>query len=205
MINAKDNKDNSEYSQEMREKTDQEIVEISKSDPEFFGLIMERYKNPLFFYIKRISQFSNEDAEDILQEVFIKAYTHINGYDTSLKFSSWIYRIAHNHVVDNFRKLSSRPRTTAIEDEDIAKIFKSDIDIEKDLHNKENMERIRESIKKMPIKYREVLVLRFLEDKSYEEIMDILKRPKGTVATLLARGRKILEKDLKSNNIKLNT
>lgn len=186
---------------EIQGKRDQELVELAKADPEYFGYLMERYKGQLFHYIRRISRLSNEDVEDILQEVFVKIYVNLNDYDSDLKFSSWIYRIAHNHVVDNFRKISSRPKIADIGDEDWMRIVGSEGDLLEKIGNKECAQKIRESIMDLPLKYREALILRFLEDKDYDEIMDIMERPKGTVATLLARGRKMLAGDLKKRGI----
>ncbi len=188
--------------EEFENRSDQELVELSKSDQEMFGVLMARYQKPLFYYVKRISRLNNEDIEDMLQEIFVKAYLNLNSYDVSLKFSSWIYRISHNHVVDNFRKISARPKIVSSEDDTWIKIIKSDIDLEKDLIDKDNAEKIKNVIEKLPLKYREVLVLRFIEDKDYEEIMDILQKPKGTVATLIARGKKIIEKDIKRKGLK---
>lgn len=186
---------------QIQEKTDQELVELAKANPEFFGYLMERYKGPLFHYIRRLSRLSNEDIEDVLQEVFVKVYLNINDYEIGLKFSSWIYRITHNHVIDNFRKLSSRPKIADMEDEDWQRIVGSDNNTLKELEDKECAAIIKDCISNLPLKYREALILRFLEDKDYEEIMDILEKPKGTVATLLARGRKMLSAELKNKKI----
>jgi len=183
--------------EESAEKTDQELVELAKEDQEMFGNLMARYQKPLFYYVKRISQLGNDDVEDLLQEIFVKAYLNLNSFDVSLKFSSWIYRISHNHVVDNFRKISARPKISNSEDDDWVRIIKTDTDLEKELADKECVAKIKEIIEKMPLKYKEVLILRFIEDKDYEEIMDILQKPKGTVATLIARGRKNIAKEMR--------
>jgi len=182
---------------ERNEKSDGELVELAKADQEMFGALMEKYQKPLFWYVKRISRLGDDDVEDLLQEIFVKAYLNLNAYDSSLKFSSWIYRISHNHVVDNFRKISSRPRIVASEDNDWIKIVRDDIDLEKELADKECAEKIKMAIEKMPLKYKEVLFLRFIEEKDYEEIMDILQKPKGTVATLIARGKKMIKDEIK--------
>jgi len=183
------------------EKSDAELIELAKADPESFGLLMERYQIPLFRYIRRLTQLPKEDAEDLLQEVFIKIYQKLNEYNELLKFSSWAYRIAHNHIVDFFRKIGARPRTNSLEDYELAKLLTSKTDIARDLDSKDCLEKMKASLEKLPLKYKEVLVLRFLEEKSYEEIMDILRKPKGTVATLIARGREMLLADMKKEGI----
>lgn len=188
--------------EDLKDKTDQQLVELAKNDQEMFGALMARYQKPLFYYVKRISQLGNEDIEDLLQDIFVKAYLNLNSYDPSLKFSSWIYRISHNHIVDNFRKISARPRIAYGEDDNLIKIIKDDTDLEKELIDRDCAENVRNAIEKMPLKYKEALVLRFIEDKDYEEIMDILQKPKGTVATLIARGKKLIEKDIKKKGVK---
>ena len=182
--------------------SDADLVKMSIKDPEVFGVLMERYRGPLFRYIRRIGQFSKEDTEDILQEVFIKIYRKLNEYEDVLKFSSWAYRIAHNHVVDHFRKISVRPRTDALEEFEWEKIVLASVRMDKQIMDKDCVKKIKECMQKLPLKYREVMILRFVEEMEYEEIMDILKKPKGSVATLIARGKEMLKKNMheKGNN-----
>jgi len=181
--------------------TDNNLVELAKESSEMFGLLMERYQGPLFHYVRRITQLPAEDVQDLLQEVFIKIYQKLNEYDVDLKFSSWAYRIAHNHVVDYFRKVSARPQSNVLEDYEWEKIIHAGINIEKDITNKDCVTKIKACIQELPMNYREVLILRFVEEKDYEEIMDILRKPKGTVATLIARGKDELRKKMQENNI----
>jgi RNA polymerase sigma-70 factor, ECF subfamily len=186
---------------ETKEKTDAEMIELAKADPESFGLLMERYQIPLFHYIRRLTQLPKEDVEDLLQEIFIKIYQKLNEYNELLKFSSWAYRIAHNHMVDFFRKVAARPRTNLLEEAELAKLLKSGMDLENDISSKDCLKKIRDCLKVLPMKYEEVLVLKFIEEKTYEEIMDILKKPKGTVATLISRGKKALFAKMKEKGI----
>lgn len=188
--------------EEVKIQSDAELVEIATKNPESFGILMERYQGPLFHYIRRFTQFPKDDIDDLLQEVFIKIYQKLNDYDEDLKFSSWAYRIAHNHVIDYFRRSSARPQTNSLEDYEWGKIIHASVPLEKEITNKDCVEKIKICLQKLPINYREVLVLRFVEEKEYEEIMDILKKPKGSVATLIARGKELLKKEMKKNNIK---
>jgi len=184
-----------------REKTDIELVELAKQNPDNFEGLVSRYEDALFRFIKRISYFNNEDIEDILQEVFIKVYRNLNAYDDSLKFSSWIYQITRNHTIDMIRKSKARPQNQQLEEFELVKIFKSTINVENETVLKDDFKRVKETMDELPLKYREVLILRFLEEKDYEEIMDILKKPKGTVATLIRRGRELLEKEARKKNL----
>lgn len=180
------------------EKSDIELIELSKQDPDYFGIVMSRYQEKLFWYVKRISYFSNEDIEDILQEVLISAYRNLNEFDESTKFSSWIYRVTHNQVVDEIRKAKRRKENSYddLNKKDTQFFLNASVDLEEKVLSADCLEKAKIAIKKMPMKYREVMVLRFLEEKTYEEIMDILKKPKGSIATLVARGRKSLKEEL---------
>ena len=176
--------------------SDLDLINLTKENPENFSLIVKRWQDPLYRFIKRISYFNHEDTEDILQEVFIKVYKNLNAYDDSFKFSSWIYQITRNQTIDTIRKKKSRPENARLEIEDLAKIFKSKTDLKKELEARDDLEKVRTAMDKLPVKYREVLILRFLEEKNYDEISVIVQKPKGTVASLIRRGRELLKNKL---------
>ena len=179
--------------------TDVELVQLSLENKEFFRHIILRYESKLSQYIKRMTNVNQEEFQDILQDIFIKVYRNLNGFNQNLQFSSWIYRIAHNEVINYYHKNKSRAN--------IAKISLNNADIlslsgqitdSSDQYNQvalqENADKIREILAKLPNKYREVLVLRYLEEKKYDEISDILRKPPGTVATLINRGKSKFKK-----------
>lgn len=178
-----------------QESTDNELVEISKKHPEAFSELVARYQGRLFAYVRKISYFQNEDIEDILQEVFLKVYKSLNLFDGDLKFSTWIYQITRNATIDAIRKKQVRPQTVWLEDDEMVKLFRSNTDIKKQLERKEDRQAVRKIIDSLPYKYKEVMILRFLEDKTYEEIMDIVQKPKGTVAALINRGKKMMAEE----------
>lgn len=172
-------------------KTDNELVELTKKDPAVFGVLMERYDGKLLTYIRRISSVSNEGAEDILQDSFLKAYQNLNNFDNKLSFSSWMYRIVHNETVSHWRKDKSRPQGNIahVDDEFLDRIVDTQ-DIVGDV-DKEILKKTLEDIMvDMDDKYREILILKYIEDKSYDEISDILKKPPGTIATHISRAKK---------------
>jgi len=192
--NHKENTDLSD--EEVLAKSDEEIVKMALADQENFLFIIKRYKEKLFNYIRRITNMETEDAEDILQEVFIKVYLNLNDFDTSLKFSSWIYRITHNQVISQYRKLKARPEGTALKlDDKIIKTIAADLDIKKDVDLKILRKNIFSAMEKLDRKYKEILVLKFFEEKSYQEISDIIKKPMGTVASLLSRAKENFGKE----------
>ncbi len=176
--------------------SDEDLVVHTLKNKDFFAYLIERYEAKLASYIKRISGFNKEDVQDILQNVFIKVYTNLNSFDKSLKFSSWIYRITHNEVISLYRKNKNK-NNIDIEDSVLQSIVSDTEDIEKILDTKEQIKNVKEALKDLDIKYKEVLVLRFVEDKSYDEISDILKKPPGTVATLINRAKLKLKEKLK--------
>lgn len=173
------------------EKTDEEIVALTLKNPEAYGFLVERYEEKLLRYIMRISVNTKEDAEDVLQDVFLSAYKNLNDFDQDLKFSSWIYRIAHNKVIGHFRKVTARPKTTTYEgDSQLLNILASEENVALNLERKYNAAEVREVLDLLDEQYREVLVLKFLDEKDYKEISDILEKPMGTVATLISRAKK---------------
>jgi RNA polymerase sigma-70 factor (ECF subfamily) len=176
--------------------SDKELVEKAKENPDFFGELISRHWDKLFGFLRRIFYLENEDLEDILQEVFLKAYRNLNDFDNSFAFSTWIYSIARNHAIDYLRKHRRKLEADILDDGQIMQIMRSEESPEKDLSKKQDLEKIRRAIGKLDLKYREVLLLRFLEEKSYQEIMDIVQKPKGTVAALINRGRKQLLEQL---------
>lgn len=177
------------------------LVELAKDNPDLFSGLVDRYWGKLFGYVRKTSYFLPEDIEDILQEVFIKVYKNLNDYDDSFKFSTWIYQITRNTVIDSIRKKQARPQSINLKNDEILDFFADSIDIEKPFLMKQDLAEIKKIIKSLPEKYREVMMLKFLEEKSYEEIMDIIKKPKGTVASLINRGKKMVQEEAQKNNL----
>ncbi len=184
--------------------TDEELARTVSENPEVFGILMQRYEKKLMTYILRKSNVTREVAEDLLQESFLKAYQNINNFDTRLSFSSWIYRIVHNQTISGWRKAKVRPEGNAIEvDTDFLGRIASDEDLARIVNQQYLIKNITTIFAEMDEKYRNVLVLRFMEEKSYEEIADIIKKPMGTVATYLSRAKKqfIKMSDKRNNDL----
>ena len=178
-------------------KSDQELVAATLNDRHSFALIVERYQAPLKRYIIRLGCADRCDVEDVLQEVFLKCYVHLNDYDSSLKFSSWLYRITHNETMSLFRKKRVRPVTMTTEED--LKLFDNipeKTDFLNDLIRESDAKNLHSALVSINEKYRTVIVLRFFEEKSYTEISDILQIPEGTVATYINRGKKELNEIL---------
>lgn len=172
------------------EPTDQELVAAALGDSAAYEPLVRRYQAPLTRYLFRLGCRSQGDADDILQEVFLKAYRNLNSYDPSLKFSSWLYRITHNEAITFFRKAGRGPQVARSDDELVfLETVPGESDLAAELDARLDGAAVRDAIAGLDPKYRDVLVLRFLEDRSYEEISDILRKPPGTVATLISRAK----------------
>lgn len=185
----------------IEKKSDEDLVSLSLKNPDYFLPIVRRYEDKLFRYIRRISNLDKDETEDVLQDVFIKVYKNLNSFDSSLKFSSWVYRIAHNETISNYRKRKNKAEIIQFDvDGSFIKNIADEYDLEKEFALEELKEKIALILAVLDLKYREVLVLRFLEAKNYSEISDILKKPEGTVATLLNRAKKNFLKELKKQN-----
>lgn len=170
--------------------SDQDIVRLSLGDIAYFACLVLKYELRLLGYVKKISQSDQEEAEDILQEAFIKIWKNLNGYDPRLTLESWLFRIVHNETISFWRKKTSfgKDRTVTIDDNSLLEMLAEDQTSET---NRDLTYKLIENILPMlKQEFREVLVLKFLEDKSYEEISDILKIPEGTVATRINRAKK---------------
>ena len=189
---------------EIEKLSDEEVVSLVLKNQDNFAIIINRYKSKLFNYIRRITNVRDEDAEDLLQDIFLKVYLNLNDFDTDLKFSSWIYAIAHNQVISQHRRLNVRAEghSTSLEDESAIKLA-SNFSIEKELDNlylKDNVSKVLRSLKE---KYQEILILKFLEEKNYQEISDIIKKPVGTVGSLMNKAKSEFKKELARQQIKI--
>ena len=142
------------------------------------------------------------ETEDLVQEAFIKAFNSLASFNDDYAFSTWLYKIAINNCIDHFRKkkLKTFPIDKPIESKDgtIKREFPdASYQPDKSLLSKEKNKLIDEAIQNMPEKYRTAIVLRHNDDKSYDEISDIMGIPLGTVKARIFRAREMLKKQLK--------
>ena len=170
--------------------SDEDIVKkVIDGDLQLYEQIVIRYQDKLSRYIKRLTNRSQE-VDDLVQEVFIKVFKNLRRFNPKLKFSSWIYRIAHNESV-NLIKSGWIQKITSLEQ---LFFLGEKSDIEEKLDQRQLEQKMKKCLKQLPIKYKEVLVLYYYEDKSYQEISDILRINNQTVGVLLHRGKIKLKK-----------
>ncbi len=174
----------------VEDKTDEEIVRlVLNGRTEVFGILVERYEKKLLRYGRKFL-YNHENIEDTVQNVFVKAYINIRGFDVKRKFSSWIYRIAHNEFIN----IAKKKEPLLFFDTDIIFSFSGKDNFLKDIEREEEREEIEKYLNKLKVKYREPLILYYFEEKDYREISDILKIPTSTVGTRLKRGRNEIKK-----------
>ena len=173
--------------------SDAQLVRLSLENQDRFYYLIKRYEPRLLRYIRRSTDASQEESEDILQEIFIKIYRNLNGFNQKLKFSSWVYRIARNEIINQYYKKKSYAAKIIlnIDDNDgnLTEFVTDALDLQDTYISRENTEKVKEALAELPAKYRDVLILRYFEDKNYNEISDILRKPPGTVATLINRAK----------------
>lgn len=168
--------------------TDEEIVEkVRKNNKELYSYIIMRYQDKLIRYVNYLIG-DDQMSVDIVQDSFVKAYINLNSFNTNKKFNSWIYRIVHNETMTLINK--NKKQVSIYREEG----FDSGINIEDSFIKKELKDATQDCLKHMQIIYKEPLSLYYLEDKSYEEISDILKIPMGTVGTRINRAKIIMKK-----------
>ncbi len=176
---------------------DTDVVRETLVHKDAFGELVARYEAKLRRYITRLGVRNVEDQDDVLQEIFIKIYKNLNGYDQSLSFSSWAYRIAHNEAISHFRRKNVRPEGHAVDDgEEILALTSSGHNLMEELETHDDGRLLTEALHTLDPKYRDVIVLRYFEGREYEEIADILEMPVGSVATRIFRAKAALKKEL---------
>ncbi len=181
------------------ELSDNDLIKfIRKGHMDEYVKIIERYQGKLLAYLYRLVG-DKEEAEDLLQDVFIKAYKNLDSYDVERKFSSWIYRISHNEAVNHIKRKSLK-RFISWEDVSSTKDKLESCSTEERADDswirKEKIKEVDVAINRLPLKYRQVLTLRYYSDKSYGEISAVLKKPVNTVGTLINRAKKKLYEEM---------
>ncbi len=181
--------------------TDEEIIEkIKGGSIELFEAIVTRYQRKLINYIYRmISDF--DSAMELSQDVFIKVYNSLDKYNPSFKFTTWIHRIASNATIDWMRKKKIDAYSLDGNDNDDMPSLGQQLPA-KDLSPLQNLEmgqlqaRIENAIDELPFIYKQLIILRHINELSYEEISTAVSLPLGTVKNRIFRGREMLKAKL---------
>jgi RNA polymerase sigma-70 factor, ECF subfamily len=192
------------FSRDLTAVSDRDLVAtaVSGIDGSFEELV-RRYQRPIAAYVYRMVG-NYESALDLTQEIFIKVYNSLRRYRAEFKFSTWIYKIAHNAAVDHLRRNSTREQSlvagTEGETFDLP-IESSRLTPEQESERKERRTEIESVIRALPANYRELIILRHSQDLSYEEIVEVTGLPLGTVKNRLFRAREMMRQQFVDKGI----
>lgn len=171
-----------------------------------YAKLVDKYERALYFHILKMIK-NREQVEDLVQETFVKAFDNLNTYSTNFAFSTWLYRIATNHTIDYLRK--KKLKTLSIDEPMKTKDGEMEMQLpdesastDRNIIRKQRQKIVRNAISDLPEKYRKVIELRHMEEKSYQEIADVLDLPLGTVKAHIFRARELLYKALKDKKEK---
>jgi RNA polymerase sigma-70 factor (ECF subfamily) len=178
------------------EQDDVQLVTASKNgDQDAFSLLVQRYQRRVFNLVFRMLQ-NYEEASEITQEAFLAAWQGLRSFRGEARFSTWLYRIAYNCAL---KQLELRKRDQALH-----LALQAEQTLEDDDHQAahltalDSQELVQQQLSQLPPKYRIVLILRHLQDMTYEEMAEVLTMPIGTIKTHLFRARNLLKERLQA-------
>lgn len=170
-----------------------------------YGLLWEKYNKQIFANVLKIVR-NIDDADDIVQDTFVKAFNALHTFNQTYPFPAWLYKIASNTCIDYFRRKRIRPisiENMNVHGGDIYDII-PDASIPIDIHiiNSERKESLMKAIQQLPDRYKECIQLRHFEELTYEEISQKMNLPLGTIKITLFRARKMLHSLLSNKDMK---
>jgi RNA polymerase sigma-70 factor (ECF subfamily) len=181
------------------------VARVIAGDIEAFGGLVEKYQDRVFSAVR--NYLSNpDDALDVTQEAFVKAFTKLQSFDDNSAFYTWLYRIAINTAIDFLRRKKTRPADSLDDDKYALSGFEPPskdpkTDPEKVAQNREQAEMLKMAISTLSDKLKSVLVLHDVEGLSQEEVGEVLKIPVGTVKSRVSRARAELREILRKQMV----
>lgn len=177
------------------------VKEAREGDEQSYKRLVNKYERALYYHILKMVK-DKEQVEDLVQEAFVKAFDNLESYNTNYAFSTWLYRIATNHTIDYLRKKKlqtlsiDKPRKTKSGEMEM-QLEDQSAQTDRSIIRKQRQNIVQDAIDELPVKYRKVIRLRHMEEKSYQEISEELGKPLGTVKAHIFRAREMLYKSLK--------
>jgi len=170
-------------------------------DQRAYQRLRQKYHDSIFNLIYRMLR-NREEVEDLVQEAFIKAFTSLANFNEEYAFSTWLYKIATNNAIDHIRKkkLQTFSIDKPLESADSDFTFElpdTELEPDEEMIDSQRKKMLQEAMNALPPKYRQVIILRHVEEKEYAEIARILKLPLGTVKAHIFRAREMLYKRLR--------
>lgn len=179
---------------------DKLVAKAVQGQEDSYKKLVDKYNSPIYFHIRKMIK-EQELVEDLVQEVFIKAFKNLATYSNQYAFSTWLYRIATNHTIDYLRK--KKLPTFSISDPIKTKDGEVEVQLpdtsfatDAPIIKHERKAIVQEAIANLPEKYRKVIRMRHMDELSYDEIADELNIPLGTVKAHIFRARELLYKAL---------
>lgn len=182
---------------------DLDLVEQAKENkPKAFEKLLSKYQKSVYYMLLKMVN-NADDADDLTQEAFAKAFNSLHKFDSRYAFSTWLFRIATNNAIDYIRK--KRVQTVSIDtsyenDEGDSMTFDikdSDLNPDELMLKKQRKEYLKKAVARLPAKYKQLVELRYFQELSYDEVATELELPLGTVKAQLFRARELLSQELK--------
>lgn len=183
---------------------DRELVSRAlKGDRKAFEMIVRKYEQPLTSYLGRVTG-EREAALDFAQEIFLKAYCSLASFRPEFKFSTWLFKIASNHLIDHWRKkkLATVSIDQPIDEEDgevLPQVADPGPSVVRKFELAEIRRKIERALRSVPAGLRELFVLRHVSEFSYEEIAEIKGLPVGTVKNRVFQAKELLRKRMEES------
>lgn len=163
-------------------------------DTEALVILITKYFDSVYAYIVRLVG-SHSEAEDIVQETFIKVWKQIDHFKPGLGLRPWLFRIARNTAIDHLRKKKNIPFSAFGEENEVT-FVDTEVNLLEQSINQENKQALEEAIAELKPSYREVIILRSQEGLTFDEISKTLDKPLNTVKSLYRRGLTLLQQIL---------
>src|ERR671926_189355 len=183
------------FSRDLTAASDRELLATAVSGVDgSFEELVRRYQRPISAYVYRMVG-NYESALDLTQEIFIKVYSSLRRYRSEFKFSTWIYKIAHNSAVDHLRRNATREQSLVVGpegDQFDLPVESTRLTPEQESERKERRGEIESVVRTLPANYRELIILRHSQDLSYKETADVTAPPPGTPKNRLFRAREMM-------------
>lgn len=164
-----------------------------------FEELMRKYEKRIFSFVIRMVR-DKETAVDLTQDFFFKIFTVLDKYNHEYKFSTWAYRICHNLVIDHIRK--NQAQVDSLDDESVTSrdlLASDNVNCEdgfQALARAETRDYVWQIVDQIPLKFRELILLRYIQDLKYEEIAAITSLPVGTVKNRIFKAKEILKQEM---------
>jgi RNA polymerase sigma-70 factor (ECF subfamily) len=170
------------------------VLASQNGNQDAFALLVQRHQRRVFNLVYRMLQ-QYEEANEVTQETFLAAWQGLSGFRGNALFSTWLYRIAYNCAL---KQIEQRKRDNALQVAIQTGPIHGDERLGAQLEMRDRQKLVREHLSTLPTKYRIVLILRYLQGMSYEEMAEVLHLPIGTIKTHIFRARKLLKEHLEA-------